>query len=219
VSDTVSRQGGDEFIVVMPDGLHGEDVALAAEKILAEIAQPLDIQGHRLQITASIGISVCPEDGKDADTLVKNADTAMYYAKNGGRNNYRFFNNDMNVRAVERQMIEAHLRHALERNEFVLYYQPKVDLHTGVITGAEALLRWQHAQHGLILPERFITIAEDSGLIGAIGQWVLREACRQTKTWADAGLPLGSIAVNVSAPEFRSRGFLDGVRAVLSDSG
>ena len=218
-SDTVSRPGGDEFIVVMADETQPEDAALSADKVLNELAAPHLVQGHQLQVTTSIGISLYPQDGKDADTLVKNADTAMYYAKNGGRNNYRFFNNEMNVRAVERQQTEAHLRHALKRGELVLFYQPKVDLQTGHVTGAEALLRWQHPQRGIILPDSFVGVAEDSGLIGSIGHWVLREACQQAKAWIDSGLPLGSIAVNVSASEFRSRGFLDGVRTVLENSG
>ena len=215
-SDTVSRQGGDEFIIVTAPEKHAEGAALAAEKIRAEIALPHALAGHQLHVTTSIGISVYPRDGTDADTLVKNADTAMYHAKKRGRDNVQFFDGEMNLRAVERQAIEAQLRHALARGEFVLHYQPRVDLKSGAICGAEALLRWRHPQRGLMLPDHFVPIAEDSGLIGAIGHWVLRQACQQAKAWSDAGLAPGSIAVNVSATEFRAHGFLDGVRAVLA---
>ena len=218
-SDTVSRQGGDEFIIVTAPETHAQGGALAAEKIRAEIALPHAVAGHQLHVTTSIGISVYPQDGGDADTLVKNADTAMYHAKKRGRDNYRFFNGEMNLRAVERQAIEAHLRHALGRDEFVLHYQPRVNLRSGAICGAEALLRWRHPQRGLILPDHFVPVAEDCGLIGAIGHWVLHQACQQAQAWVDAGLDPGSIAVNVSATEFRARGFLDGVREVLAATG
>ncbi|MES2299130.1 MAG: EAL domain-containing protein [Pseudomonadota bacterium] len=217
-SDTVSRQGGDEFIIVTTDERHAQDAAQSARKVLTEIAAPHIIDGHHLQVTTSVGISVYPDDGNDADTLVKNADTAMYHAKSQGRDNYQFFNSAMNVRAVERQTLEAHLRHALERAEFVLHYQPKVDLTSGAITGAEALLRWQHRQRGLTLPSQFVPIAEDCGLIAHIGRWVLRQACVQARRWCEDGLPPVSIAVNVSASEFHGRGFLDGVRAVLEET-
>ena len=218
-SDTVSRQGGDEFIIVTAPEKHAEGVALAAEKILSEIALPHCVAGHQLHVSTSIGISVYPQDGLDADTLVKNADTAMYHAKKRGRDNYQFFNREMNLRAVERQVIEMQLRHALERGEFELFYQPKVKLNSGVICGAEALLRWHHPQRGLILPDHFVPIAEDCGLIGAIGHWVLREACSQARLWSERGLQPGSIAVNVSASEFRTPGFLDGVRSTLDATG
>jgi EAL domain-containing protein (putative c-di-GMP-specific phosphodiesterase class I) len=151
--------------------------------------------------------------------LIKSADTAMYHAKEKGRNNYQFFRNDMNIRAVERQFIEANLRRALEKQEFVLHYQPKVNLDTGMITGAEALLRWMHADWGMVLPERFVPIAEDCGLIVPIGRWVLREACMQAKRWQDAGLAPVSVAVNISALEFREKNFFEGVRAILNETG
>ncbi len=219
-SDTVSRQGGDEFIIVTSPQQQAEGVAaLAAEKILAAIAAPHGVAGHQLHVNTSIGISVYPQDGKDADTLIKNADTAMYHAKKVGRDNYQFFNGEMNLRAVERQMIESHLRFALERDEFELRFQPKVNLMSGAICGAEALLRWHHPQRGLMLPDHFVPIAEDCGLIGSIGHWVLQQACKQAKVWDDCGLKPGSIAVNVSASEFRAPGFLDGVRAVLDATG
>lgn len=218
-SDTVSRQGGDEFVILLSEIAYPEAAAVSARKILSSVNQPQSIDGHDLQINASIGISVYPEDGEDAETLIKNADTAMYHAKEDGRNNFKFFKQEMNLKAVERQSVESNLRRALERNEFLLYYQPKVNLDSGEITGAEALIRWQHPSRGLMLPGQFVAIAEDCGLIVEIGRWVLREACRQTRAWQDAGLPLIRTSVNVSPTEFRDPGFLDGVRATLEETG
>lgn len=218
-SDTVSRQGGDEFVVLLSEAHDAQDSALTAEKILAALTRPHVIGQHELHITTSIGISIYPADGRDAETLIKNADTAMYQAKDRGRNNYQFFTQDMNVRAVERQLIESHLHHALERQQFVLHYQPKINLSSGAITGAEALLRWQHPQWGLVSPARFISIAEDCGLIVPIGRWVLREACTQAKRWQSAGAGPTTVAVNISAQEFRHRDFIAGVRTILSESG
>lgn len=218
-SDTVSRQGGDEFVILVTADKYAHDAALTANKILAALAVSHSIAKHELHVTPSIGISVYPTDAQNAETLIKNADTAMYHAKENGRNNYQFFKSDMNVHAVERQVIETNLRHALERQEFVLHYQPKVNLDTGMITGAEALLRWMHPEWGMVLPDRFVAIAEDCGLIVPIGHWVLREACAQSKRWEDAGLKPGSIAVNISALEFRRTDFVDGVHAILSETG
>ena len=218
-SDTISRQGGDEFVILVSEDNHAEDAALTADKILNALAAPHFIDGHELHVTTSIGISIYPADAHNAEALIKNADTAMYQAKGKGRNNYKFFKPEMNVRAVERQVIEAHLRQALERQEFVLHYQPKVNLDTGMITGAEALLRWIHPEWGMMLPDRFVPIAEDCGLIVPIGRWVLREACAQAKRWEDAGLKPGSVAVNISAVEFRRNGFVECVRAVLNETG
>jgi len=167
----------------------------------------------------SIGISVFPGDGEDAETLLKHADAAMYHAKENGRNNYQFFKQDMNDRAVERQSVEGGLRQALARQEFVLHYQPKVNLETGAITGAEALIRWLHPVRGLISPKQFVSIAEDSGLIVPIGQWMLRESCRQAQAWQHAGLRPTPIAVNISAVEFRREKFLADVRDILRDTG
>lgn len=222
-SDTVSRQGGDEFVILLAGGKHAEDAALTAEKILAELTTSHSVSladstpQSELHITTSIGISVYPNDGEDAEELIKNADTAMYIAKEKGRNNYQFFRPEMNVRAVERQFIEANLRIALEQQQFVLLYQPKVNLDTGLITGAEVLLRWVHPEWGTILPKRFVTIAEDCGLIVPIGQWVLREACMQLKQWQ--GRPAAiSIAVNISAVEFHHQNFVKGVRAILHET-
>lgn len=218
-SDTVSRQGGDEFVVLLADVEHAEAAGYSAAKILLAVAEKHCIDEHDLNVTVSIGISIFPGDGEDAETLLKNADAAMYHAKENGRNNYQFFTQDMNDRAVERQSLEGSLRQALARQEFVLHYQPKVNLETGAITGVEALIRWLHPVRGLLSPEQFVPIAEDSGLIVPIGQWVLREACRQAQAWQNAGLRPTPIAVNISAVEFRREGFLADVRDILMDTG
>jgi diguanylate cyclase (GGDEF)-like protein len=218
-SDTVSRQGGDEFVVLLSDVERAEDVAITAKRMLAAVAGAHCIDLSDRHITTSIGVSIYPDDGQDAETLIKSADTAMYQAKANGRQNYQFFKPAMNVRAVERQSIEESLRRALERREFTLHYQPKIDLKTGAITGAEALIRWTDAVRGPVSPAQFIPVAEDSGLILPIGNWVLREACQQARAWADAGLPAATMAVNVSAIEFRNEAFLQGVFAVLSETG
>jgi len=166
----------------------------------------------------SIGISIYPDDGQDAQTLIKCADTAMYYAKENGRNNFKFFEPAMNIRAVQRQATESSLRQALDRQEFVLHYQPKVDLQSGAIVAAEALIRWQHPQRGLLSPGEFIPIAEDSGLIRTMGRWVLREACCQAQAWLQAGLPPITLAVNTSALELRADDFLENLRAILEET-
>lgn len=215
-SDTVSRQGGDEFVILLQEGKNGEDAARTADKILAVMNEPHSINKSELNISTSIGISVYPADGLDAEALIKSADTAMYHAKAKGRNNYQFFKEAMNTRAVERQLIESKLRLALENKEFVLHYQPKVNLSTGKITGAEALLRWLHADWGEVAPQKFVPIAEDSGLIVPIGRWVLRQACLQAKRWKDAGLPDIAIAVNISAQEFHQNNFVTSVGDILS---
>ena len=214
-SDTISRQGGDEFVLLLPYIEHADDAALSAQKILAALAPPHRIDRHDLHISVSIGISIYPDDGQDAETLIKSADTAMYHAKENGRNNYKFFEQSMNARAVQRQSIEAGLRRALERQEFVLHYQPKINLHSGTIAGVEALIRWRHPQRGLLPPAQFVPIAEDCGLILPIGRWVLSEACRQARAWQDAGLPPITIAVNTSALEFHDKDFLENIRATL----
>jgi len=218
-SDTVSRQGGDEFVILLSEISHPEDAATSARKLLLSLKAPHSVDGHDLDIAGSIGISAYPEDGEDAETLIKNADTAMYHAKEKGRNNFQFFKPEMNRRALERQSLEGSLRHAIDRGEFLLHYQPKVNLLTGQITGVEALIRWQQSDRGLIPPSHFVPIAEDCGLILPIGRWVLREACRQARAWQCAGLPRLPVAVNVSAVEFRDEGFVDGVRTVLSETG
>ena len=218
-SDTVSRYGGDEFVILLADERQPQDAAVTAAKILHALSTPFFIGEHALYTSTSIGIGVFPFDGVDAVTLIKNADTAMYHAKERGRNNYQFFHQAMNQRAVERQLIESNLRRALENAEFTLHYQPKVDLLTHGITGVEALLRWTHPEWGLVQPERFIAIAEECGLIVPIGHWVLREACLQAVRWRDAGIGPVSIAVNVSAVEFRQRDFFDQALAIFKETG
>ncbi len=218
-SDTVSRQGGDEFVVLLPDLKTAADANVIAEKVLKVMAEPHLVEGQRLHVTVSIGISIYPDDGEDVGTVVKNADTAMYYAKKNGRNNYEMFTAEMNTRAVARQSVEQALHHGLEHNGFVLHYQPKVNLDTGVITGAEALVRLRQEDRELIGPQEFVGIAEECGLILSIGKWVLREACRQTAAWLKAGLELCHIAVNVSAVEFHGKDFIAGVRSVLHETG
>ncbi len=218
-SDTVSRQGGDEFVILLPEIGHREGAATIAKKILLSLSAPHSIGGRDLHIDGSIGISVYPDDGGDAETLIKNADTAMYRAKESGRNNFKFFQAEMNWKAVRRQSLEGKLRGALEREEFVLHYQPKVNLDTGEITGVEALIRWRQPDRSLMPPIQFVPVAEDCGLIVQIGRWVMREACRQARGWQDAGLPFKRVSVNVSAVEFRDKGFVESVRTILSETG
>ena len=218
-SDTVSRQGGDEFVILLSTIAHAQDAALIANKILTSLGMLHRINENDLQITVSVGIGIYPADGTDAETLVRNADIAMLNAKDNGRNNYQFFKPDMNEHALERQSLESGLRYALEQREFVLYYQPKMDLETEAITGAEALIRWRQPGRGIVLPEKFIPIAEQCGYIVPIGRWVLREACRQIQSWLDAGVAPMPVAINISAVELRSKNFVRGVRAVLQDTG
>jgi diguanylate cyclase (GGDEF)-like protein/PAS domain S-box-containing protein len=214
-SDTVGRHGGDEFVVLLSQVGHAEDAVFIARKILSSLATGYLIDQKHLQINASIGVSTYPDDGHDAETLIHRADTAMYEAKKLGRNNCQFFRAEMQARVAEWQSLEGSLRCALERNEFILMYQPKIDLHSGEISGVEALLRWKHPERGLIQPLKFVPIAEESGLIVPIGHWVLLEACRQACLWTEAGLPPVRIAVNVSALQFASKDFLSSVRAAL----
>jgi predicted signal transduction protein with EAL and GGDEF domain len=218
-SDTVCRLGGDEFVILLSEVAHAGDAGVKAGKILSALSAPFEMEQNTLRITGSIGISTYPEDGQSAELLIRNADLAMYQAKEKGRSNCQFFEKGMNVRAVERQSIEGDLRFALERNEFVMHYQPKIDLTTGEITGVEALIRWQHPGRGLVGPLQFISIAEDCGLVLPIGRWVLRESCKQAKAWQDAGLPAIEMAVNVSSVEFRNDEFLESVGTILKETG
>jgi diguanylate cyclase (GGDEF)-like protein/PAS domain S-box-containing protein len=218
-SDTVSRQGGDEFAVLLPEITHAEDAATCAAKILIALNAPYIIGVRTVHVGASIGISLYPRDGADSETLLKSADMAMYHAKERGRGNFQFFEAAMNLRAVQRQSMESELRRALKNQEFLLHYQPKVNLDTGEITGVEALIRWQQPDGGLLPPADFVPIAEDCGLIVPMGRWVMREACKQARAWQDAGLRHLRMAVNVSAVEFREKGFVDYVRMILSDTG
>ncbi len=218
-SDTVSRQGGDEFAILLPEITQSEDAATCAAKLLLALNAPHSIGGRSLHISSSIGISVYPEDGVDAETLLKNADMAMYHAKERGRGNFQFFEAAMNLKAVQRQSMESELRRALKNQEFLLHYQPKVNLDSGDITGVEALIRWQRPDGALVPPAEFVPIAEDCGLIVPIGRWVMREACKQARAWQGAGLRHLRMAVNVSAVEFREKRFVENVRQILSVTG
>ena len=218
-SDTISRQGGDEFIILLGDVRDGDAVSRVADKIHQRMAEPFEIEGHLLTTSFSIGVAIYPDDGEDFDLLLQKADTAMYHAKEAGRNVHRFFAEQMNEKAVERLLLESRLRQALENKEFVLYYQPQIELHTGRLVGVEALIRWRCPEGELISPGRFIPVAEDSGLIAPIGNWVLGEACRQTREWQKAGLAPFCIAVNLSAAQFRRHDLINNVinALVLSD--
>ncbi len=218
-SDTVSRQGGDEFVVLLTEVEQGQDVVVTAKKLIEAMDQPHLISGHQLRVTISLGISIYPDDGQEIETLVRCADTAMYQAKKIGRNNYQVFTPEMNVRAVARQVIEQSLHRALEQHQFVLHYQPKVNLETGAVTDAEALIRMRNDAGELVSPTHFIGIAEECGLILPMGRWVLEEACRQTQAWLQAGHDIGQIAINVSSREFHSKDFLAGVIEVLNATG
>lgn len=219
VSDTVCRQGGDEFVILLAEIERPQDTTYVAEKLLAAFALPHVIGGQELHITLSIGISVYPDDGNDVDTVMQNADTAMYHAKENGRNTYQFFTAEMNTLAVHRQFIESSLRRALKQGEFLLHYQPQVDIATGLMTGSEALVRWLDPTLGMVYPRQFVPIAEECGLIVPIGRWVLREACRQTQDWLQHDLPALPVSVNISAMEFRHKDFLDGVALILKETG
>jgi diguanylate cyclase (GGDEF)-like protein len=215
---TVARLGGDEFVMLVSDISRINHAARIAVRIHQAIArEPYNIDGRRLSVTPSIGISLYPADGDNAVELIKNADAAMYYAKEMGRNNYQFYTHDMNARAFAVLSTEHSLRQALERGEFLLHYQPQIDIATGRMVGAEALLRWQRPDMGLVPPAQFISIAEETGLIVPIGDWVVREACIQSRRWRDAGLRALPVSVNVSALQFRQPGFPQKVAAVLHE--
>jgi len=216
--DTLARLGGDEFILAMP-GIHAAAAVDVARRLLDECSKPFIVAGHELTVTPSVGISVCPQDGKDMETLLRNADAAMYKAKELGRNTFQFYAAEMNTATLERLMMESNLRRALRNNEFVLHYQPLVSLQSGLIVGVEALIRWQHPDLGTIMPDRFIHVAEDTGLINPIGDWVLCEACRQAQAWIDGGLPPLLMAVNVAPQQFRQAGFVEVVAGALATSG
>jgi diguanylate cyclase (GGDEF)-like protein/PAS domain S-box-containing protein len=217
--DTVSRQGGDEFVVLLQELHHPEDAAITAARLLKAVAEPHSIDHHRISITGSIGISLFPDDAKDADTLFSHADIAMYRAKRNVRSSYQFFRPEIDANAMERHPLDQDLYGALERNEFKLHFQAKIDLKTKAIVGAEALLRWIHPTRGTVPPLQFLPIAEASGLILPIGKWVLREACTQARAWADAGVPARTVAVNISGMQFQSEDFLESLFATLAATG
>ncbi|MCM2320335.1 MAG: cache domain-containing protein [Pseudomonas sp.] len=218
-SDMVSRLGGDEFVVLLENLGHADQAAQVADKLLQATSGQYSVAGHELAITLSIGIAVCPADGEDAETLLKNADTAMYHAKAAGRNNFQFFTTAMNTRVREHLELENRLRHALERDELSLHYQPQYDLDSGRLSGCEALMRWHNPVLGQVPPDKFIPIAEDCGLIVTLGAWALDEACRQAMAWHAAGLPLLPVAVNVSAVQFRHADLAGQVARALQRSG
>ncbi|KPA98563.1 putative bifunctional diguanylate cyclase/phosphodiesterase [Pseudomonas asplenii] len=218
-SDSVFRYGSDEFVLVLPDIAHPHQTNGIAQKILNAVNTPLEVAGHALRVTASMGISLYPGDGEEALGLVKKAETAMRNTKEEGPGNFGFFIEEMNLRARRQQSIESGIRLALERDEFVLHYQPKLDLRRGQVVGAEALIRWLHPERGWIFPGDFIPVAEDSGLIVPLSRWVVGQACRQAKAWQEQGLGKLVMSVNVSAIDFRQRDYLDGIRQVLEETG
>src|SRR5713226_6569259 len=218
-SDTVARLGGDEFVVLIEEITDPKYAANVARKIVAAALNPFVLKGGEYHITASIGISTYPDDGEDEQTLMKHADIAMYLAKDHGKNNYQFYLAQINVHSFERLALESSLRHALERNEFLLHYQPKIDMKTGDFTGMEALIRWQHPDLGMVSPALFIPLAEETGLIVPIGRWVLKTACAQNKAWQEQGLPRLRISVNLSARQFTEENLVQDVARVLEETG
>ncbi len=217
--DTVGRVGGDEFVLLLSEASQVEDAAEVAERILESLRGSWMLQGQEFRVTTSIGIALYPGDGDDAESLLRNADTAMYRAKEHGRDNYQLYTPAMNVRIAERLALENSLRHGLEREEFVVYYQPQVNIGTGQVVGVEALVRWQHPKRGLVLPAEFIPAAEETGLIVPLGEWVLRTACAQNKAWQEDGLPPVRVAVNLSARQFQQRNLMEVVAQVLEETG
>ena len=218
-TDFVARLGGDEFVIILPGINSPADAAVVASKAIVALSRAIEANGHELHTSPSIGISLFPDDGPDGDTILKNADTAMYHAKAAGRNNFQFFADEMNLISSERLNIEHKLRHAIDRNEFALCFQPQFRAGDSVPSGVEALLRWHHPNEGMIAPTRFIPIAEETGIIVEIGEWVLTNACREMKRWIDAGLRPMRVAVNVSARQLRRRDFAETVATALTTSG
>ena len=216
--DTVSRFGGDEFVMIFPDTTGVEDVSVIAEKILRNLSDVYALNGTDVHITASIGISVFPDNGDEQEVLVKNADTTLYYAKEQGRNNFQFYSATINENALERLILQSHLRKA-NNNEFIVHYQPQVDLKSGRISGAEALVRWQHPEYGLLSPVKFIPLAEETGLISSIGKHVCFTACAQNKTWQEAGFPPFRMAINISMYQFVQKDFIKMLKGVLDEVG
>jgi diguanylate cyclase (GGDEF)-like protein len=218
-TDVVARLGGDEFVVILENTAECHDIESIARTLLTALSQPLQLSGHECNTTASIGIAMFPDDGSDVHTLTKNADMAMYLVKEDGKNGFRFHTRDVKMQSIERLRLETCLRHALERNQFTLHYQPKVDLVTGQITGVEALLRWTHPELGVLPPAQFIPLAEETGLIVPIGRWVLREACAQNMAWRRRGLLPVSMAVNLSPRQFVDENLLNDIDEALAASG
>jgi diguanylate cyclase (GGDEF)-like protein len=217
-SDFLARLGGDEFVVMLPRLAHREDASQVATKLIDALQIPVIIGNHELSVSTSIGIALYPEDGEDVSTLLKHADIAMYKAKNEGRNTFSYFTADMDAHALEHLMLENGLRRAIERDELRLHFQPQVAAKDGRLLGCEALVRWQHPEHGLLMPGRFIQIAEDSGLIQSLGEWVLHKACEQQVAWEKQGIHV-AMAVNISALQFRKSDFTESVRRILEETG
>ena len=217
--DTVARQGGDEFIVVLHMIANAQDASIVAQKILDALVQPYSINGEELHISGSIGIAVSPNDGDGVEALLKNSDTAMYHAKEAGRNNYQFFAQEMNCLAKERHSLSTDLRHALEREELRLHFQSVIGMPGSKLEGMEALLRWQHPKLGLVSPLKFIPLAEETGLIVPIGEWVLKSACAQIKAWQSQGYNVPRVAINLSARQFRHKGLVSSLTNILNQSG
>jgi diguanylate cyclase (GGDEF)-like protein len=217
--DTVARLGGDEFVVVLQEVRNAHDAAMVAQNLLRDLAPPYLVDGRELHVSASIGITLYPDDGRDGDVLMQNADVAMYHVKDGGRNGYQFFAATMNQQANRRLAIEHDLRLAIRRGELVLHYQPQIDLARREVRAVEALVRWRHPEHGLLLPDEFIGIAEESGLGQALGEWTLREACTQSRRWQSAGLRPVPVAVNLSARVFRDQTLPATLAGILRDTG
>lgn len=217
--DTVARFGGDEFTIMLSEVTNEEGAAKVAEKILESIRHPIIVGDHELFISTSAGISLYPSDGENSDTLLKNADTAMYLSKEKNRDNYQFYTPALNQKTHERLLIENQLRRAIERKEFILHYQPKININNGELTGFEALVRWNHPERGLLLPGEFIPIAEETGMIVPLGEWVLRTACAQNKRWQDAGYPPLSVSVNLSGRQFHLQNLTEVIRRILKETG
>jgi diguanylate cyclase (GGDEF)-like protein/PAS domain S-box-containing protein len=217
--DTVARQGGDEFIILLSTISQPHDAELISQKLLDSLTQPFIIKGRELHISASIGIAIYPDDGTEMEVLLKNSDIAMYHAKESGRNNYQYFSSKMNEQAAEKQALSSDLRHAVERNELFLVYQPVVDIPSGQMAGMEVLLRWQHPDFGLISPTKFIPLAEESGIILPIGDWVFRTACVQLKKWQDRGYEVPRLAINLSAKQFRQTSLAETIAIILKETG
>jgi len=218
-SDTVGRFGGDEFGAIVSDLGQPADASVVADKIIAALARPFDVDGHETFISASVGITLFPLDGDDAGVLIMNADAAMYRAKEQGRDNFQYFTPEMNERARERVHMEAALRRALERREFLLHYQPKIDARTGAVCGLEALMRWLHPEKGLVSPADFIPVLEDTGLIVPVGEWVMQTVCSQIRDWQCAGIACPPVAINLSARQFQQKDLEATVRRILAESG